>query len=320
MTLFLAIFGNDPYLRPGKDDDRLLQLLNADDSEFEGDSDDDEDGIINAETIGETIIEEEDLEETLETMDIIEDQIDENQDDYDGDSDPEFDIPLSILKEKMSAKAKRMTWRKSDSFKGVEVVKDGFEESHFQRAGWKIMDYVSVFIDDKLFETMRDCTNINFFLENDKIMNLSTDEVKKIIGISVLMSCLKYPRVKMFWAKTTRVDSIAKHMTRDRFFSIRSHLKVVIDNDVLANDRQKDRLWKVRPITERVRQGCLKLERQENVAVDEQIPFTGTCGLKQFVRGKPNPEGLKNFVCAIPEGLVLDFEIYQGKQTFLDEN
>ncbi|XP_050300188.1 uncharacterized protein LOC126738790 [Anthonomus grandis grandis] len=128
-----AIFGNDTYLRPGKDDDRLLQLLNADDSEFEGDSDDDEDGIINAETIGETIIEEEDWEETLETMDIIEDQIDENQDDYDGDSDPEFDIPLSILKEKMSAKAKRMTWRKSDSFKGVEVVKDGFEDYLIQK-------------------------------------------------------------------------------------------------------------------------------------------------------------------------------------------
>lgn len=36
-SVFLFIF----YLRPGTDDDRLLQLLNADDSDFEGDSKDD---------------------------------------------------------------------------------------------------------------------------------------------------------------------------------------------------------------------------------------------------------------------------------------
>lgn len=72
---------------------------------------------------------------------------------------------------------------------------------------------------------------------------------------------------------------------------------------------------------DRVLSGCLKQPREQHLAVDEMmIPFSGTCGLKQYVPNKPNPEGLKAFVLANPNGIVCDFVIYQGTNTFPEES
>ena len=92
-------------------------------------------------------------------------------------------------------------------------------------------------------------------------------------------------------------------------------MKVVVDEEVPQDARQQDRLWKVRTLLETIRQGCLKIERPVEIAIDSQmIPFTGKTGIKQFVPGMLNPKGLKNSVLASSDVLVLDFEVCQGKK------
>jgi len=55
--------------------------------------------------------------------------------------------------------------------------------------------------------------------------------------------------------------------------------------------------------------------------MDEQIiPFRGQLSIKQYVKGKPTPWGVKIFVLCGASGQMYDFIIYQGSQTNLNND
>lgn len=95
---------------------------------------------------------------------------------------------------------------------------------------------------------------------------------------------------------------------------------MVIDDDVPQDLRDTDQFWKMRPFLNRILKGCKSQARPECVSIDKQmIPFTGACQFRQNLPMKPNPVGMKNFVCATADGIVLDFEMYQGANTLLEQ-
>lgn len=127
-----------------------------------------------------------------------------------------------------------------------------------------------------------------------------------------MMGTLKYPQGKLYWNRDLCVPVIRDAMTRDRFFELRNFIHFANAD----HPNSFDKLWKIRPVIEPILKKCHTLPRSKHMSIDEQmIPFSGRCEYRQYVPSKPNPLGLKNFVLAARDGLVLDFEIYVGKDT-----
>ncbi|XP_039749876.1 piggyBac transposable element-derived protein 3-like [Pararge aegeria] len=177
--------------------------------------------------------------------------------------------------------------------------------------------YFEDYFDDKFFEHAAVCTNNYYMRKTGKVLNTTAAELKKFVGIHFIMGCIPYPRIHMYWRIEMRLALVADKISRDRFKILRMAFHVVDSDDAPAGNQNS--LWKVQPVLTQVKNACDKLERQPGFySIDEQmIPFSGTCprGLRQVIKTKPRPQGLKAFVATTYDGLMIDFEVYQGAKT-----
>uniref|UniRef100_A0A8C5DWF5 Si:ch211-255f4.7 n=1 Tax=Gouania willdenowi TaxID=441366 RepID=A0A8C5DWF5_GOUWI len=221
--------------------------------------------------------------------------------------------------QKQSKKGRGVRWRASPLTPN-QAQFEHEEDTVDDREGWTPLDYVEQYIDKDLMKMIVDCSNAISLARSGDALNTSTNEIYHFFGASILMSCVPYPAVKMYWSRALRFPAITEKFTRDRFFRLRKSLKVVIDDDVPEDLKECDKFWNVRPFLNRILKGCKSQARPECVSIDEQmIPFTGACPWRQYLPMKPNPVGIKNFVCATADGIVLDFDIYQGSQALHEQ-
>lgn len=179
------------------------------------------------------------------------------------------------------------------------------------------MEYFKDYFNYEFFEQAAMCTNNYYMRRTGRVLNTNSIELKKFVGIHLIMGVFPYPRLYMYWRDGMQLDMVAKIMPRERFKTLRSAFHVV-DSDT-APSENANVLWKVQPIIERVKQACNRLERQPGYySIDEQmLPFSGVCphGLRQVIKNKPRPQGLKIFVATTHDGLMIDFEVYRGAST-----
>lgn len=238
-------------------------------------------------------------------------------DDEDDDDDLEqaTEEAAELLDETLMSSGQRTRWKLDENF-GSDFTSKSNDTNNPVKSP---INYLEEYLPDSIFETITRCTNQRGLIVG-KSFNLKIEEIKKFIGLSLYMSVMRAPWLRLHWNRRYGNSIVASTMTRDRFFLIRANIKVVDDNTVSDQARKEDKLWKIRPILDCVLKRCVALKRPDTVCIDEQmIPFTGTSELKQYVPNKPNPEGLKNWVLATTEGLVLDFEVSQGKDHLLKQ-
>lgn len=177
------------------------------------------------------------------------------------------------------------------------------------------LSYFENYFPDSFFEKTATYTAMYSMSKFGKQLDTSSTEIKKLFGVHLIMGSIPYPRLRMYFSRGYGLHAVKSVLSRDRVFRLRNCLHLVDVNSPPANNNNF--LWKIQPIVDTVRQGCLKIARTaDNYSIDEQmIPFCGRCEVKQYVPNKPRPVGLKNFVITTSAGLMIDFEVYQGSRT-----
>ena len=128
------------------------------------------------------------------------------------------------------------------------------------------------------------------------------------------MGIVKLPSYTSYWAKNLRYHQIADVMPLKCFTKIKRFMHF-LDNDMSKG--QADKLFKINPIIDAVRDECRKIEPEEFQAVDEQIIPSKTkySKIRQYNPKKPKKWGFKNLVRAGGSGIMYDFFIYAGKDS-----
>ena len=145
---------------------------------------------------------------------------------------------------------------------------------------------------------------------------MTVDEMKAFIACILNMGIIQLPYLKDYRTRSTatNVPFFSSVFSRDRFFQIFGTLHARdIDSTIC---RQK-----IQPFLDLL---CPRFEAvytsDQHVAVDESvIAFRGRVGFLQYLKGKPNPWGIKAFVLADSvSGYLHKVKIYFGKDTQLE--
>ncbi|XP_076036256.1 uncharacterized protein LOC143022126 isoform X1 [Oratosquilla oratoria] len=177
------------------------------------------------------------------------------------------------------------------------------------------LEYFKQFFDEDLLQMIVDQSNLYSTQQRGISLNLTVEELEQFIGTVLHTSIVHLPRMHMYWSKACWVPQIAEVFSRQRWEEIKKYLHFNDNSNVPApTDENRDKLFKIRPLVDRLLQKFQAIPQQQMLCIDEQIvPFKCKSSLKQYNPKKKKTWGYKIFVMCDTNGLVHNFEIYTGE-------
>ena len=174
------------------------------------------------------------------------------------------------------------------------------------------IDYFRDIFSDELIASIVSESNIYACqIDVNKPLILTSEELEQFIGILFVMSIVKMTSTRDYWEKNMRYEKIADVMPVKRFEQIKRFLH--FNNNMQMSKECSDKLFKIRPLIEALKERFQMIAPTENLCIDEQmVPFKGRPKLKQYNPQKPKKWGYKLHILTNPEGLIYNFEVHTG--------
>lgn len=151
-----------------------------------------------------------------------------------------------------------------------------------------------------------------------KWKDCTKEEIKKFLGILMIMGICALPKRQMYWSKNPMYGNVVirKTMPRDRFDCLMKCLHFH-DNNVPVLD--EPRLAKIKCLVTYVNNKFKEiLVPDESVVIDESmIPWRGRLLFRQYLPGKAHKYGIKLYKICSTNGYTFKVKVYAGKSDVL---
>ena len=150
--------------------------------------------------------------------------------------------------------------------------------------------FIYLFPEDLINEIVHN-TNLYALQNGKENLALTKEEMKKFLGVNMVMSYLRYPRSRMCWSSEEglRLDLIANAMPVNRVEQILRYIHFV--DNYSKEPSNADKLFKLRPVLDTLEKTFHSaVDPEEFQSIDEQIiPFKGHLSLRQYIPQKTKP-------------------------------
>ena len=178
------------------------------------------------------------------------------------------------------------------------------------------IEYFRYFFDTTIMDYIVYESNLySATIDPSRPLGLSIDELEKCLAVVMFMSLIPLSNSRHFWSLGLRILHVSDILSRRQFEEIKRFIHFNNNSRMApSGDDNFDRLFKVRPLLDHLREKYNSITMPQTLCIDEQmIPFKGKSALKQYIPSKPHKYGYKVFILCSNKGIIHDFEVYTGK-------